>query len=394
MTFNDSTCNFYTGLQSWDSLKITVVVLNVLIVFIGPFLLYLVIWYERFSSDIMYRTLINQLLSRLCFIEILSCFFSRLSFFSSYCFGPLPSRVCDFSTLLTRYSLFLTMNQITIRQLIKFLYVFKWKYLAGLHADFSAHFLTLLNIVLGLVFTLVSYILGYHNEELDFHICTGRLPIENVALVLKQMGLENTSNNTSISEELCLQIMSNTSSVLEDIGLQNISTCTSVSPVWGQMDHGNISTTSSQGWFEEVSGSDPLHVYVKLICILLVPLVVQIWLCTKIKCQQLFVSFGAATNEKFMETKTSILGTGQTLIFMIFAFFGLLPIALSKSMAKKNIEEINGGTLRTMVYISKVSMPALFFILFPLLTIAFHSNVRKSLLRELRGSDFVKRIFG
>jgi hypothetical protein len=63
-------------------------------------------------------------------------------------------------------------------------------------------------------------------------------------------------------------------------------------------------------------------------------------------------------------------------------------------MAKKNIEEINGGTLRTMVYISKVSMPALFFILFPLLTIAFHSNVRKSLLRELRGSDFVKRIFG
>ena len=244
MAFNYSTNNFYTGLQTWDGLKITIVVLNIFIILIGPFLLYSVIWYERFSSDLMHRTLINQLLSHLCFIEILSCFFSRLSFFSSYCFGPLPTGICDFSTLLSRYGLVLTMNEITIRQLIKFLYVFKWRYLAHLHADFSAHFFTLLNIVLGLTLALATYFLGFHNEELDYHVCTGRMPTENVVSVLNQMGLKNISNS------------------------------------------------SSAGWLKEVYGRDPLDFYVKCLSIVLLILVVQIWACIKIKCFKLFYGNG------------------------------------------------------------------------------------------------------
>ena len=75
----------YAGLLQWDSLKVASIVVNVVIMFVGPSLLYAVIWYERFSADLMYRTLINQLLSHTCYIQvIISDWFSfetvRLSF--------------------------------------------------------------------------------------------------------------------------------------------------------------------------------------------------------------------------------------------------------------------------------------------------------------------------
>ena len=61
----------YAGLLQWDSLKVASIVVNVVIMFIGPSLLYAVIWYERYSADLMYRTLINQLLSHMCYIEVI-----------------------------------------------------------------------------------------------------------------------------------------------------------------------------------------------------------------------------------------------------------------------------------------------------------------------------------
>ena len=50
----------YAGLLQWDSLKVASIVVNGVIMFVGPSLLYAVIWYERFSADLMYRTLINH----------------------------------------------------------------------------------------------------------------------------------------------------------------------------------------------------------------------------------------------------------------------------------------------------------------------------------------------
>ena len=61
---------FYFGLLQWDILKTLTVVVNFAVVSAGLPLLYFMIWYEHNSGDLMYRTLINQLLSYLCIIEI------------------------------------------------------------------------------------------------------------------------------------------------------------------------------------------------------------------------------------------------------------------------------------------------------------------------------------
>ncbi len=66
-----SSDSFYSGLLEWDYLKTINVNVNILLLFIGPLLLYSVIWYERFGADLIYRTLINQ-------VSISSTFYARV----------------------------------------------------------------------------------------------------------------------------------------------------------------------------------------------------------------------------------------------------------------------------------------------------------------------------
>jgi hypothetical protein len=167
--------NVYSGLLDWVPIKVSTVVLNVLIMLIGPSLLYTVIWYERYSADLMYRTLINQLLSHLCYIQMLNCVCSRLAFILIYCFGPFASVTCDVMFIYAHYAFVCTITEITLRQMIKYLYIFKWKYVSGLNDDFAAIFVTLTNLLLNAILVFVSYFLGFNNEELDFHICTGNV---------------------------------------------------------------------------------------------------------------------------------------------------------------------------------------------------------------------------
>ena len=352
--------NFYTGLLEWDTIKIVNVCLNILLIFVGPCLLYSVIWYERFSADLIYRTLINQLLSHLCFIEMATCILSRFSYFANYCFGPWPYTVCDVSIFYGRLTFILMVNQITIRQLIKYLYIYNWRNIVGLNDDFFACFITILNIFLSFVFVFVSYFLGFNNEEPDYHICTGKTPAENVLMTMKQIRHPNPFNVTTSSE-----------------------------------------------WMKDGYGTDPVEIYSKYCCLTLLLLVVQTWFYPYVKqtsksCKKLYKIFqnqtdleeidlddkiqhsGSFHNEKFEETKSNILGTSQTVLMLALAVVAVAPISIGKTLIKKNIEEINFGKGRTLMYLGKISMPTFTFLLFPLLMLAFNRKVRKSLWRELK----------
>ena len=172
----------YGGLLEWDSIKLMTIVLNALVMLLGPSLLYTVIWYERYSADLMYRTLINQLLSHLCYIQMLNCFVSRLSFILIYWLGPFASGTCDAIFIYAHYAFVCTITEITLRQMIKYLFIFKWKYVSGLNEDFAAILVTLINLLLSGILVFVSYFLGFNNEEVDFHICTGR--VTNIAVLI------------------------------------------------------------------------------------------------------------------------------------------------------------------------------------------------------------------
>jgi hypothetical protein len=50
MIYNISYPNFYTGLQEWDQLKIVNVIFNIVIVLVGPILLYSVVWCHCYKT--------------------------------------------------------------------------------------------------------------------------------------------------------------------------------------------------------------------------------------------------------------------------------------------------------------------------------------------------------
>ena len=165
MIYNVTETNFYRGLLEWDCIKVINLTLNVVITLVGPVLLYSVVWYERFSADLLYRTLINQLLSHLCRMEIVICLSTRITYFVNYCFSPLPLPVCDATMFIGRVTFIIMITQMTIRQFIKYLYIFNWKSIASLNDNFSAAFITAVNVGFCFVFAFVAYFLGFHNEE-------------------------------------------------------------------------------------------------------------------------------------------------------------------------------------------------------------------------------------
>ena len=72
MNFTREIGTYFEGYYSWDTLKIISVVWQSLVILIGPLLLYSIVWYERSSADLRYRTITNQLLSQLCLTDIFS----------------------------------------------------------------------------------------------------------------------------------------------------------------------------------------------------------------------------------------------------------------------------------------------------------------------------------
>lgn len=172
---------YFSGLLQWDTIKILNVTLHCLIMVFGPILLSLAVWYERKIADVVYRTLINQLLSHCFLFQSLFCVISRFSYFVNFCLAPNSPLVCNVSIFFGRYTFVFMTTQITIRQLIKYLYIFNWKHIVQLDDDFMAFFLTLANLLLSLLLSAYSSALGFHNEEVDFHICTGKHPLDNIA---------------------------------------------------------------------------------------------------------------------------------------------------------------------------------------------------------------------
>jgi hypothetical protein len=54
-------------------------------------------------------------------------------------------------------------------------------------------FLTAATVVLSSAFVFASYMLGYNLEEMDYHICTGRSPTDNLDVLAKQVGISLVS---------------------------------------------------------------------------------------------------------------------------------------------------------------------------------------------------------
>jgi hypothetical protein len=182
---NENSGNFFAGFLEWDMFKLIYLIFHIALTFLAQPVLYSIVWYERFGSGLHYRTLTNRILSHICMISIVRCLTARIPYVAILFMSPLSLTKCDLLIFVGQYSFLCTLIEIEIWQLAKYFYIFKWKYLVKLNDKFFAKYLTACNLLLSSVFLFVTYMIGFHNVELDYQICTGNNPDLNIFTSLR-----------------------------------------------------------------------------------------------------------------------------------------------------------------------------------------------------------------
>ena len=175
---------YYADLMQWDLLKISTLFLRIVLFLTGTILLYGVIWYERCSADIRYRTLMNQMISHVCMIHMYGGFVFLLGFFVIFIIELQWQTLCDIMLFNARFFIVCSVTHLTLRQCIKYLYIYHWRFAFCVNDDFAAIFLLMFNVMVCGLFTFVAYFFGHHNAEITYHCCIGRTYSENIKITL------------------------------------------------------------------------------------------------------------------------------------------------------------------------------------------------------------------
>ena len=125
----------------------------------GNFSLLATFIYERFGMDPKKRTVVNQLLSQICFYIIFINLIDVPLIFLKRFNGPLPLFLSAFfKNTISFFGVMIsfTMSEIMI---IKYLYVWKWSYMSSRDDDFISIFLFTFNFIMSFLFSLQSSIL-------------------------------------------------------------------------------------------------------------------------------------------------------------------------------------------------------------------------------------------
>ena len=343
---------FYAGLVQWDSVKVFYLIFHILLDFIGPILLYSIVWYERFSSDISCRTLLNQLLAHICIFSIIDCLINRTIYVSVIFIWPYSTSTCDCISFMGRFCFLIRKMELSIRQLIRYFYIFQWKYLVSLNNDFFAIDFTICNLILSFLLIFTSYQLRFHISDLDYHICTGKPPKDNIMDVFLQ-----------------------TKKLTKTDGLPPS--------------------------FYSIISTDPLNHLTRFLFIMLAIIGIQTWAYSKKKFLKTIwkrirrmgtvspLQSSVNNNANNLEdTKNVILGASGTLAIIVLIILLNTPASRARYIAHIDPDAINHGTGRLWNYASRFSLPILNYCLLPIIILGSNSKMRKTLKRELK--DFIE----
>ncbi len=268
--------------------------------------------------------------------------------------GPYSMETCNGIIFILRLFFLLYLAEITLWQMTKYLYIFQWRHLVALNDQFVAVCITLCGVAFSIIFIFVTYMLGYQNAELDFHICTGKSPHENIV------------HN---------QILMN----------------------WMQ----NLNKTSYT--FQDVADNDPLWFVTRIMVLLLIWITFHIWVFSQkyawVNAWHCFVSIRKNNEtvgqhlqqeklENFQKSKNSIIGAGGTLVSIVLIILLLIPSFVSKSYAKTNPDFLNHGNGKYWTYLSWITLPIFSFCQLPGVIILNNSKMRKCLFKQMKTKLF------
>ena len=84
------------------------------------------------------------------------------------------------------------------------------------------------------------------------------------------------------------------------------------------------------------------------------------------------------------KTKTIIIGSTGSLAVVALIIVLILPSALSRLLAIQNANNINRGTGRWCMYLSKINITVMFDCVLPMVLILGSPKMRKSIWREIK----------
>jgi len=340
--------NYFSGFYEWDSLKYFTVTWESIILVIGPALLLSIVWYIKYSSDFVRQTLVNKLFSQICFALILACLFMHSSYTSLLVIGPQSESVCNFVIFIGRFSYTVIISLLSLHRTIRYLYIFNWSVIVSLNDDFFNTFLTWNVSILNLVFTFVGSFLGFHNKDLDYHLCRGVNPSIEINQILKRFNLNITNSSFSTPDPII--IYSNS------------------------MFYLMLFITFKMWLYSN-----------KMILLQVLKNLSEFLKLTKAKdfCQKKIILNSNEVTVSAKVSKNTIVQAGAYLATMLITFVTLAWVYIGKESGINNYNNINQGMGRMWIYAGKMASPTIVFIVFPIMVISTHEKMQ---------ADFKKRI--
>ena len=268
--------------------------------------------------------------------------------------APHSPEFCDWHLFSGRFFFLLYLTEITLWQSVKYLYIFQWKHMVHLDDQIVAQCITIVSVAFSAIFAFVTYMLGYHNAELDFHICTGKTPHDNIISSGILMTWLKETNKTNFS-------------------------------------------------FQDVADNDPLWPVTRTMLLVLIWITFHIWVyglkswiaqtwgrvvTGKTKVVRITRAFSHNFQldkfEIFQNTKNSIIGSGGTLVTAVLIITLLVPSLIAKSYARNNPNDINHGSGKIWTYVHWITLPIFSYCQLPAVILLNNAKMRKFLSREIQ----------
>jgi len=186
---------FFAQYFEWNLSKLAMIILNVIIAILGPVLIGALVWYDHNTVNSVRKNIISQLMTYLYKSLITVCIINSVYYFVRVFLSPLSRSECDGLVFFGRWTFVYLFTHTCIRQFFKVLYIYNWAFLVGLNDDFVAFYVTVMVGVFATCLTFATYMLGFHVKELDFNLCTGKHPMENIKAAMKDLKLPFNASN-------------------------------------------------------------------------------------------------------------------------------------------------------------------------------------------------------
>jgi hypothetical protein len=144
---------------------------------------------------------------------------------------------------------------------------------------------------------------------------------------------------------------------------------------------------------KDVSKQDPLNFILYLNAAILLLTSIHIWILSNIDLWNFFQKVTPPPKLKtlktnklgyFQETENIYIGVSQTLLAITIIVVLLVPSYISRRYFEKNSYGVNFGAGQAWIYIGRITMPFLSFVILPCILIVNNPKMRKALIRKLR----------